>query len=106
MAPSAKKLEAALISGTYEVFRDEPDATTVNKVRKHVETKLGLEDGFFAGPDWKQKSKTVIKEYVVSRVTPPLAVMANSTTGKGTRRLGPRGRGGARSEERTQASLV
>lgn len=66
MAPSPKKLEEALIEGTCQVFAAEPDATTVNKVRKHVEDSLGLEDGFFTGDDWKQKSKALIKEYVVS----------------------------------------
>jgi hypothetical protein len=66
MAPSATKLEAALVEGTAEMFRAEPDATTVNKVRKHVEEKLDLEEGFFTGGDWKQKSKNLIKEHVVS----------------------------------------
>ncbi|KHN97177.1 transcriptional regulator [Metarhizium album ARSEF 1941] len=64
MAPSTNQLEAALIDGTYHVFTAEPDATTVNKVRKHVEESLHLEEGFFAGEDWKQKSKVLIKQYV------------------------------------------
>ena len=66
MAPSATKMEDALVRGTVEVFGAEPDATTVNKVRKHVEQKLGLEDGFFSNAKWKQKSKGLIKEHVVS----------------------------------------
>lgn len=66
MAPSAKKLEAALIDATCQVFKAEPDATTVNKVRRQAEENLGMEDGFFAGAQWKLKSKSLIKEYVVS----------------------------------------
>lgn len=67
MAPSAKEIEQALLDSTYEVYRTAPDDTTVNKVRKHTEDKLDLEDGFFATSDkWKQKSKTVIKGHVVS----------------------------------------
>ncbi|CAM1504044.1 Fc.00g016350.m01.CDS01 [Cosmosporella sp. VM-42] len=64
MAPSATKLEDALLQGTYDIYRVEPDATTVNKVRKHVEEELGLEDGFFSSGQWKSKSKTLIKERV------------------------------------------
>lgn len=66
MAPSAAKLKEALIEGTREVYRAEPDGTSVNKVRRLVEEKLGLEDGFFTSETWKQKSKTIIKEQVVS----------------------------------------
>lgn len=65
MAPSAAKLKEALIEGTREVYQAEPDGTSVNKVRRHVEEKLGLEDGFFTSEAWKQKSKTIIKEQVV-----------------------------------------
>ncbi|KFA75831.1 hypothetical protein S40288_01900 [Stachybotrys chartarum IBT 40288] len=65
MAPSAKKLEQALVDGTREVWIEEPDNVTVNKVRKHVEEKLDLEDGFFSAGQWKNRSKTVIKEHVV-----------------------------------------
>ncbi|KAK4063961.1 uncharacterized protein Triagg1_9289 [Trichoderma aggressivum f. europaeum] len=64
MAPSAAQLKAALIEGTREVYSAEPDGTSVNKVRRHVEDKLGLEDGFFTSDTWKQKSKTIIKEQV------------------------------------------
>ncbi|OAA82206.1 hypothetical protein LEL_01751 [Akanthomyces lecanii RCEF 1005] len=64
MAPSAKALREALIEGTCDVFKLEPDTTSVNKVRHHVEQKLDLEEDFFSGKDWKQKSKEVIKEYV------------------------------------------
>ncbi|KAG5951559.1 hypothetical protein E4U53_002813 [Claviceps sorghi] len=64
MVPPPKELEAALIEGTYHIFTSEPDATTVNKVRKHVEEEQGLEAGFFTNDEWKQKSKAIIKEYV------------------------------------------
>ncbi|KAK8146049.1 hypothetical protein G3M48_003645 [Beauveria asiatica] len=64
MAPSAKALKEALIEGTCAVFNLEPDATSVNKVRHHVEQKLSLEEDFFSGQDRKQKSKEIIKEYV------------------------------------------
>ncbi|KAL7797276.1 hypothetical protein V8C37DRAFT_305870 [Trichoderma ceciliae] len=64
MAPSAAKLKAALIEGTREVYNAEPDGTSVNKVRRNVEEKLGLEDGFFTSETWKQKSKTIIKAQV------------------------------------------
>ncbi|KAG6013952.1 hypothetical protein E4U54_006070 [Claviceps lovelessii] len=64
MVPPPKELEAALIDGTYHIFTTEPDATTVNKVRKHVEEEQGLEEGFFTSHEWKQKSKAIIKEHV------------------------------------------
>ncbi|UKZ76308.1 hypothetical protein TrVFT333_004010 [Trichoderma virens FT-333] len=64
MAPSAAQLKEALIEGTREVYSAEPDGTSVNKVRRHVEEKLGLDDGFFTSEAWKQKSKTIIKEQV------------------------------------------
>lgn len=66
MAPSAAKLKEALIEGTCEIYKAEPDGTSVNKVRRHVEEKFGLDDGFFTSDAWKQKSKTIIKEQVVS----------------------------------------
>ncbi|QYS96126.1 hypothetical protein H0G86_003387 [Trichoderma simmonsii] len=64
MAPSTAQLKEALIEGTREVYSAEPDGTSVNKVRRRVEEKLGLEDGFFTSETWKQKSKTIIKEQV------------------------------------------
>lgn len=66
MAPSAKKLRSALLDATCQVFKAEPDATSVNKVRKQAEENLGLEEGFFLSSDWKQQSKTMIKGFVVS----------------------------------------
>ncbi|KJZ77605.1 hypothetical protein HIM_02782 [Hirsutella minnesotensis 3608] len=64
MAPSTEELEAALIDASCQVYKDDPDAISVNKVRQHAENKLDLEDGFFSEGDWKHKSKALIKEYV------------------------------------------
>ena len=66
MAPSAKNLEAALVEATNKVFLADPDNTTVNKVRKQAEEDLDLEEGFFANEEWKSKSKSIVKEHVVS----------------------------------------
>lgn len=71
MAPSKKELEGALIKGTQAVFKEDPDTTSVNKVRKHVEEELDLEEGFFTGETWKQRSKELIKEHVVSDDSEP-----------------------------------
>lgn len=65
MAPSTKKLEEALINGTCQVYNTDPDATSVNRIRKHVEEELGLDDGFFNSDKWKKRSKDLIKEQVV-----------------------------------------
>lgn len=65
MAPSDKALEDALVQGTCDVFDAQPEETSVNKVRRHVEEKLDLEENFLAEGDWKKKSKDIIKEYVV-----------------------------------------
>lgn len=59
-----------MIDATCQVYKAEPDATTVNKVRKVAEENLDLEDGFFTSASWKQKSKVLIKEYVVSDAPP------------------------------------
>ncbi|KAK3180135.1 hypothetical protein K4F52_008437 [Lecanicillium sp. MT-2017a] len=64
MAPSDKALEDALVQGTCDVFDAQPEETSVNKVRRHVEEKLDLEENFLAEGDWKKKSKDIIKEYV------------------------------------------
>ncbi|KAF7544700.1 hypothetical protein G7046_g9732 [Stylonectria norvegica] len=57
-------LEEALHDGTYAVYSAEPDDTTVNKVRKHVAEKLGLDESFFSSGTWKYRSKTIIKQRV------------------------------------------
>lgn len=99
MAPPAKALKEALIQGTCDVFKLDPDTTSVNKVRRHVEEQLGLDEGFFAGDNWKQSSKEIIKEYVVSlpgrtvyrRRTEMLTLLA---TGQVARRLDARSANG------------
>lgn len=65
MAPHAKTIEQALINGTCTVYRAEPDATSVNRIRKHVTSELDLDEDFFLSAKWKAKSKTIIKETVV-----------------------------------------
>ncbi|KAF5988345.1 transcription factor [Fusarium coicis] len=64
MAPSEDEIEQALLDATYQVFQATPDETTVNKVRKQTEENLSLDDGFFSSAEWKQKSKSLIKERV------------------------------------------
>ncbi|KAF5555695.1 transcription factor [Fusarium napiforme] len=64
MAPSEDEIEQALLDATYQVYQATPDETTVNKVRKQTEENLSLNDGFFSSAEWKQKSKSLIKERV------------------------------------------
>ncbi|KAJ2981709.1 hypothetical protein NQ176_g1863 [Zarea fungicola] len=84
MAPPAKALKDALIQGTCDVFKLDPDTTSVNKVRRHVEEQLGLDEGFFAGDSWKQSSKEIIKEYVGKLLDgwTPDARIGNTTASK------------------------
>lgn len=65
MAPSEDKIERALLDATYQVYQATPDETTVNKVRKQTEENLSLDEGFLSSAEWKQKSKSLIKERVV-----------------------------------------
>lgn len=69
MAPSDKEIEDAILQGTCEVYENDPSDTSVNKVRKHVEEKLSLEDGSLSNGEWKTKSKNLIKQRVVSQFT-------------------------------------
>ena len=65
--PSAKMLEAELAGTVRDIYNgSERDELTVNLVRERVESKLGLDDGFFKRGEWKVKSKDVIKDTVVS----------------------------------------
>ncbi|KAH7250049.1 uncharacterized protein BKA55DRAFT_512468 [Fusarium redolens] len=64
MAPSEDEIEQALLDATYQVYQATPDETTVNKVRKQTEENLSLDEGFFSNAEWKQKSKSLIKERV------------------------------------------
>lgn len=77
MAPSGKKLEAALRDAVHEVAKTDRASLTVNHIRKIVEETQDLEEGFFVTGDWKAKSKTVIKETAVSL---PLSVAYTSFT--------------------------
>ncbi|WYZ34090.1 hypothetical protein EsH8_I_000366 [Colletotrichum jinshuiense] len=62
MAPSDKKIQAALLEAVHGVFKSNKDDLTVNFIRKRVESELELEDGFFSSGKWKDKSKKLIKE--------------------------------------------
>ena len=75
MAPPKRQIEEAILQGTYEVYSEDPDSTSVNKVRKHVEEELGLDDGFLANGTWKSKSKSLIKQRVVCYHTPATLIM-------------------------------
>lgn len=66
MAPSDKKLETELRSAVREVARKNREELTVNNVRRFVEEKLDLEQGFFSSEAWKGQSKTIIKTAAVS----------------------------------------
>lgn len=59
-------LSAALVAAVRELFKGpNRDQLSVNNVRKQVEEEHGLDSGFFAGAEWKGRSKTLIKETVV-----------------------------------------
>ncbi|KAF4345297.1 transcription factor [Fusarium beomiforme] len=64
MAPSGDEIKQALLDATYQVYQATPDETTVNKVRKQAEKKLSLVEGFLTNAEWKQRSKSLIKERV------------------------------------------
>ncbi|KAF9771763.1 hypothetical protein IL306_010581 [Fusarium sp. DS 682] len=64
MTPSEDEIEQALLDATYQVYQATPDETTVNKVRKQTEENLSLDQGFLSNVDWKQRSKSLIKERV------------------------------------------
>lgn len=61
-----KALEAALASAVRTLWSGpDREQLSVNTVRKQVEDEQGLEAGFFAGPEWKGRSKGIIKDTVV-----------------------------------------
>lgn len=70
MAPSDQEIEDALSRGTYTLYAEDPLAVTVNAVRKHVEAKLHLDDGFLSNDTWKYRSKALIKDYGVRQKGP------------------------------------
>lgn len=56
-------LDAELTAMVTEILSGpESESISVNVIRQRVETKLGLESGFFTAPEWKQRSKAVIRE--------------------------------------------
>jgi hypothetical protein len=67
MAPSEKAIIAELHSTIEQIYADPKDREnlTVRHVRDLVEPKLALEKGFLTQPQWKEKSKKIIKEYAV-----------------------------------------
>jgi hypothetical protein len=69
MGLSVKDLEAALRNAVEEVYRsDNQNNLTVRFVRVKVESELGLDQGFFLKPDWKDRSKALIKSWAVSMI--------------------------------------
>lgn len=68
MAPSAKILEGDLQKATRHLYETDEDNLTVNAVRKRAEEMRDLDEGFFAAPEWKAKSKTIITEFLVSAI--------------------------------------
>jgi hypothetical protein len=68
MAPSSTVLEAKLRKAVEEVYADEEtrETLTVRLIRDKVENELDLDKGFFVTPEWKDKSKVLIKSWAVS----------------------------------------
>jgi hypothetical protein len=62
---SDREISSAILQSVQHLFKTDRDGTTVNKVRRMAEEKLGLEDGFLKGSDWKGRSKDIITEEVV-----------------------------------------
>lgn len=66
MAPSDKTLVDTLKATVTSIFNsDERDTLSVKRVRDQTEGELGLEKGYFLQPEWKDRSKQIIKEHVV-----------------------------------------
>jgi len=66
MVPSNVALESKLRRAVEEVYADNLDSLTVRFIRDKVESELDLDAGYFTTPAWKDKSKTIIKEWAVS----------------------------------------
>jgi hypothetical protein len=72
---SDKELAAELVSAVKEIYGSDVPVT-VNGVRQRVEETLDLDEGFFKEGNWKDKSKQIIKDAVVStRPQLPRAVL-------------------------------
>lgn len=66
MPPSEKKLIAEIKSEIERTYlSDDRELLTVRYIRENVERHLKLENGFFSSPEWKGKSKELIKGYAV-----------------------------------------
>lgn len=90
MAPSEDEIEQALLDATYQVYQATPDETTVNKVRKQTEENLSLDDGFFSSAEWKQKSKSLIKDRVVCLLMNDVYIIYLHISGETYGRMGSR----------------
>jgi len=65
MPPKASVIEAELAASVRKLFGIDPSNVSVNGVRKDVEDKLDLEEGFLKSSKWKGRSKELITEIVV-----------------------------------------
>jgi hypothetical protein len=67
MSLSEEKIIAEIRNVIELIFEDPSsrEQLTVRGVRDTVEPKLGLEKGFLTRPEWKEKSKILIKDYAV-----------------------------------------
>lgn len=64
--PNPQALEDGLVAAVRELFSGpDREQLSVNTVRRRVEDGFGLEEGFFAGAQWKARSKQIIKDAVV-----------------------------------------
>lgn len=65
MAPANRVLETKLRSAVEEIYANEElrDSLTVRLIRDKVEKDLNLDAGFFTTPEWKDKSKGIIKDW-------------------------------------------
>jgi hypothetical protein len=68
MAPVEGAVVAQLKKSVKSIFTSDREQLSVKKVRIAAEEELDLDTGFFLSPEWKEKSKTIIKDYVVSFV--------------------------------------
>ncbi|TVY15481.1 hypothetical protein LARI1_G003884 [Lachnellula arida] len=69
MAPSERVLIDKLKATALAIFNSaERDQLSVKRVRDRLEAQLGLEKGFFVQPTWKEKSKTIVKEYATQLI--------------------------------------
>jgi hypothetical protein len=65
MAPTDSALVAQLKKSVKSIFASDREQLTVKKVRTAAEEELDLDTGFFLSPEWKDKSKNIIKDHVV-----------------------------------------